>query len=204
MMNIIELRKELDQLSRIFFSAKSYSYYFKFIHSSKSKHPLVFKTYSFFIESIYHSICVCLVLDLCKLFDNREKFSLEKLCNKMRYGYSKSELINYQSINDFNEMCKMLNHDRISFLLNKLKTTRDKYYAHFDRTRTAFGSIQMSSSEIDELITISENLIKTIELKYFSTSVTYDLTKGEMGYNLFKRLEEWEIYRKKHGLPRNE
>ena len=208
-MNKEELRAEIIEITKVFQSAKYYSIDFKYVNSVKYKMPIVYQTYYFFIERIFHSICVSLILNLCILFDKREgdsdkleKFSFEKLCNKMREGYSTSELSNYQSKSDFDSICKNLNNDRVNFLLHKLKTTRDKYYAHLDRTRTTFELIQLNSSEIDELISIAETLIKTIELKYFDIHVSFELSIGELGHTIFERLNEWENYREKYGLLR--
>lgn len=198
-MNKKELRAEIDETTRIFRSAKYYFTDFKYVHSIKFKMPIVYQTFYFFIERVFHSICVSLILDLCKLFDKREKFSLEKLCNKILLSYSKSELNNFLLENEFNKLHKTLDPEKISFLLHKLKTTRDEYYAHFDRTRTNFESIQMSSSEFDELISIAEIFIKTIELKYFGISVDFESNKGELGHAVFERLNDWEEYREKYG-----
>jgi hypothetical protein len=196
-----ELRAEIVEITKVFQSAKYYSIDFKYVNSVKFKMPIVYKTYCFFIERIFHSICVSLILDLCILFDKKEKFSFEKLCNKMREGYSTSELNNYQTKSDFDAVCKAINHDRVNFLLHKLKTTRDEYYAHLDRNRTAFKSIRLNSSEIDELISIAETFIKTIELKYFdSHDISFELPNGELGHTIFERLNEWENYRGKYGL----
>lgn len=201
-MTLPELRQEMNVINRLFLTTKYYFLDFKYIHSVKLEMPIVYKTFYFFLERLFHSTCVSLILELSKLFDNREKFSLEKLCNKIRNGYSKSDLSYYQSLSDFDEMCKAIDHDRISSLLQKLKLTRDEYYAHLDRTRTAFESIQMNSSELEELISIAENFINKIEFKYFGNSAAFDLNKGELGHTLFERLDEWERYREKYGLLR--
>ena len=91
-MSIAELRIELDEITRIFRSAKYYSLDFKYIHSVKMEYPIVHRTYYFFIERIFQSISVSLILELCKLFYKNENFSIYKLHNKMQEGYSNSEL----------------------------------------------------------------------------------------------------------------
>lgn len=199
-MKIEELRSELNEILRIFLSAKNYSIDFKYVNSVKFKMPVVYRTYYSFIDRIFHSICVALILDLCKLFDKREKYNLGNFCTKMQVGYSKSELRAFLSEVNFEELCNYLDLEKINSLMNKLKTTRDEYYAHFDRTRTNFELIQMNSSEIDELISIAENFIKALELNYFNKNIDFNIGKGELGHLLFERLNEWEKYREKYGI----
>ncbi len=195
-----ELRKELKEIGRIFQSAKYYELDFKYINSIKYNQPVVYRTFYFFIERSFHSVSVALILDLCKLFDKREKFSFIRLKNKMTENYEKSELNNLIPKSEFVNIFNALNSDEIENLLIKLKTTRDEYYAHFDRTRTEFGEIQMSSKETSKLISIAENILNTIELKYFGVCVDFDLNKAELGHNIYERLNEWEEYREKFGL----
>jgi len=195
-----ELRIEINEIKRIFLSAKYYELDFKYINSIKYNQPVVYKTFYFFIERIFHSVSVALILDLCKLFDKREKYSFIKLKNKMNENYEKSELNDQIQKPELVEIFNTLNSDEIENLLIKLKTTRDQYYAHFDRTRTEFGEIQISSKETSRLISIAENILKSIEQKYFAVSVNFDLTISELGYNIFERLNEWEEYREKFGL----
>lgn len=197
-----ELRVELNEIERIFMSAKYYELDFKYIDSVKYKHPIVYQTFYFFIERIFHSVSVALILDLCKLFDEREKYCFIRLKNKMNCNYEKSELNNQVTKFGFNEIFKNINSCDIESLLLKLKTTRDEYYAHFDRTRTDFAKIQISSTESGKLIEIAESILKEIQLKYFGISVNYDLTIGELGHNIFDRLNEWEKYREQYGLLR--
>ena len=196
-MNLNELREEINEITRIFLSAKYYELDFKYINTIKYKQPIVYRTFYFFVERIYHSISVALILDLCKLFDKREKYSFYKLKNKMNENYGNSELCGLLSSTNFEELFVPLDSERIEQLLKKLKTIRDEYYAHFDRTRTEFGEIQINSKETGRLISIAENILKTIELKYFETSVNFNMSSAELGHNIFERLNEWEKYREK-------
>jgi len=203
-MNIKELRTELNEVSRIFLSAKYYELDFKYINSIKYDEPVVYRTFYFFVERVFHSISMALILDLCKLFDKREKYSLIRLKNKMVDNYEKSELIKFLPKNDFTEIFSELDNKDIENLLVKLKTTRDEYYAHFDRTRIDFDKIKIFGKETTVLISIAEEILKGIELKYFETSIDFNLTIGELGHNIFERLSQWEQYRERYGLLKKE
>lgn len=203
-MNRNDLRKEVDEITRIFLSAKYYELDFKYINSIKYNEPVVYRTFYFFTERMFHSISVALILDLCKLFDRREKFSLFRLRNKMADNYEKSELMKFLPKHDFTELFTELDNKDIENLLIKLKTTRDEYYAHFDRTRTDFEKIKIFGKETAKLISIAEEILKGIELKYFETSIDFNLTIGELGHNIFERLSQWEQYREQYGLLKKE
>jgi hypothetical protein len=62
---------------------------------------------------MFHSISVALILDLCKLFDRREKFSLFRLRNKMADNYEKSELMKFLPKHDFTELFTELDNKDI-------------------------------------------------------------------------------------------
>jgi len=156
-MNRNDLRKEVDEITRIFLSAKYYELDFKYINSIKYNEPVVYRTFYFFIERIFHSISVALILDLCKLFDRREKFSLVRLRNKMVDNYEKSELMRFLQKHDFLELFSELENEEIENLLVKLKTTRDEYYAHLDRTRTDFEKIKIFGKETAKLKNLTKN-----------------------------------------------
>lgn len=199
-----ELRTEINEIERIFLSAKYYELDFKYINSIKYNEPVVYRTFYFFFERIFHSISVALILDLCKLFDGREKFSLIRLKNKMDDNYENSELIKSLPKHDFLELFLELENKEIENLLIKLKATRDEYYAHFDRTRTDFEKIKIFDKETTILISLAEGILKGIELKYFETSIDFSLTIRELGHNIFERLSQWERYRERYGLLKKE
>jgi len=114
--------------------------------------------------------------------------------------YNKSELNTYLSLDDFNLLCRPLKADRINLIFNKIKNTRDEYYAHLDRTRTPFDLIKVSGKEINELISVAEQFLKQLELTYFGNDVKFDLSDGELGYKFVTHLDEWNKYREKYGL----
>lgn len=203
-MDLKELRVELIEIERVFLSAKYYELDFKYINSVKYETPIVYRTYYLFIERIFHSISIALIIDLCKLFDKREKYSLIRLRNKMLNNYEKSELIKFLPKNIFLELFLKLDNGDIENLLEKLKKTRDKYYAHLDRTRPNFEEIKIFGKETAKLISIAEGILKGIELRYFETSIDFNLTIGELGHNIFDRLKQWEQYQEKYGLLKKE
>jgi len=199
-MNKDQLREELDEITRIFFSAKYHELDFKYFYEQRFEYPNVYLTFQFLVERIFYASEVILIIDLCKLFGKSEKFSLLRLRNKIIENYSKSDLATYMPQKDLEELFIKIETDEIQGLILKLKTTRDQYYAHLDRTRTDFSKIQINSFETSELISIIETILKGLQLHYFQSDIDFNMDKYEIGHNLFERLNEWELYRSKYGL----
>ncbi len=199
-MNRNELESEISEIMKIFLPSKYYALDFRFLYHLKFNNPIVYTTYQYFFDRISHSICVSLIMDLCILFNKKEKFSLERLCNKIIQDYAESELNKYLSLDDFSLLCLPLKEDKLNSIVTKIKNTRNEYYAHLDRIRTPFESIQITSKEIDELISVAELFIKQVELTYFGKDVRFDLSDSELVYKFVNHLEEWNKYREKYGL----
>jgi hypothetical protein len=199
-MNIKELRKEVDDLGLIFKSVKYYELDFKYLNSIKYEYPIVYSTFFLFIERIFHSVCVILIINLCKLFDEREKTSLIRTRNRISNNYNKTNLKNFLSYANFEMLFERLNSKEIELIICKLRITRDEYYAHLDKKRTDFVTISISSNETEILVSIAEDVLKKLELYFFKIDVDYNLTINELGHNIFERLQEWEEYREKYGF----
>ena len=200
-MNKEELRMELDVITTIFFSIKYLSTDFKYFSKQEVmlKYPNVYVDFEFLISRIWFSITVNLILNLSKLYDEAEKYSIIKLLNKMRYGYKKSELNSYLAEKELISFVNLFENERITFLKSKMKIIRDKYYAHLDRLHLNDKTINLNYAEIEELVENVENIIKIFELRYFNTTVDFELTAPELGYNVFDKLNEREMYWSKYG-----
>lgn len=203
-MNIKELREEIDVIEMIFYSAKYHELDFKYFHKQKFEYPNVYYSFRLLTDRIFHAASFILILDLCKLFVITEKFSLFTLRNKIIENYRTSELSKHMSIGDVEALFSKIESEEVQSLILKLKTTRDKYYAHLDRTKVDFKLIQLNSIETSALISIVETILKSLELHFFQCDTDYNIDKAEIGHNIFERLNEWEIYRKKYGVLKQE
>jgi AbiU2 len=198
-MDIEELRKEIEKLRPVFLAAKDGDLDFKYIFSIKDKLPVVYSTFYLFIERIYHATVVALIIDLSKLFYDQEKSSLKRLKNKMIENYQNNELRNHLTLEELKEIFAPLESSEVRTILDKMKSIRDKYYAHNDNIRPDFDEIRIFGADTGLLVSITENILHTIELKFFGYDFDYSLTRYELGHNIFERLNEWEIYREKYG-----
>lgn len=205
-MTLKELRDELNVITNIFFSIKYLSTDFKYFSEQEviQKYPNVYVDYYFLINRIWFSMTVNLVLNLSKLYDDTEKYSIKKLVNKMLAGYKKSELNLHLTETELISIIDLIENERIEILKSKMKIIRDKFYAHLDRTHQDYITVNLNYTEITELVENIENILKTFESGYFDTTVDYDLTDSELGYNVLERLNERDMYWTKYGRIEND
>lgn len=205
-MTLKELRDELNVITSIFFSIKYLSTDFKYFSEQEviQKYPNVYVDYYFLINRIWFSMTVNLVLNLSKLYDETEKYSIKKLVNRMLVGYKKSELNLHLTETELISMIDLIENERIESLKSKIKIIRDKFYAHLDRTHQDYKTVNLNYTEITELVENIENILKTFESVYFDTTGDYDLTDTELGYNVLERLNERDMYWNKYGRIEND
>jgi len=194
-MNKSELRKELDELVHIFLSAKLYYLDFKYLHLIKNTLPSIYSTYKTFIDRMYYASCVIIILNFNKLLSKRDKSGFWKFKNRLTDNYHNSEIKEYLSISEINILINDLYSEKIVSIISKIETTRDEYYAHFDKNRTDFDEIKINALETDLIISKSEIFLKNIELKYFDLDRDYSMTERELGCNLFEELEKYRFKR---------
>ena len=195
-----ELRIELNEITRIFMSAKYLSEDFVSIYKVGNEYPETYNNFHFFINRMWFAVTVNLILDLSKLFDTREKYSLGRLFNKMTQNYNKSEFNNSFPEKNFLELKESINDKGVIISLNKIKTLRDTYYAHLDRTRPNIKEISVNAVEIKVLINTAEKILQTLESGIFGIATGYDLSDAELGYDIFRRVDEWEKYYLEYGF----
>lgn len=195
-----ELKVEIEEIERIFMSAKYLSQDFVYLYKIRNEFPNTYNNFHFFIDRMRFAVTVNLILSLSKLYDRKEKYSFDKLFNKMQVGYKKTELNTLFPEEHFLELIQSFRNTNTASTLTRIKTLRDKFYAHLDRSRPNPVEININSEEINELVNKSEVILQTLNSKYFNTHVDYDLTDAELGYDIFRRVDEWEQYWMKHGF----
>ncbi len=202
-MKLDELREEIDQRTLIFLSVKYNLQYFEYLHSTRFDFPIIYKTYRFFIDRMKYAVGFTLIIDLCKLFGKGkdDKFSFQKLYNKAIYGYNKSELNSKLPKKEFKFLFDDFNSKDVLIIFEKIKITRDVYYAHLDSEarRKEISNIGIKGNEMRILVEIAENFLKKMELIYWNTSQTYYLSEQELGLNIFEHLNERNRYIEQYG-----
>ena len=196
-----ELRNDLDIIHSVYFSAKFNDANLRYFFRSYRNYSSTYNTYNVLFDKLSYNTWIALIIDLNILFNSKEDFSLQKLCNKLINNYKNSELSKFYTFKELQEITNLLNNERISILFDRVNSIRDRYYAHKDRKAISLTEINITLSEVDELLRIVECFISSLELKVFSVSVSlFDYSKGEFGHSIFERLNDWDKYREKYGL----
>lgn len=198
-MTLEKLKKFLRETSNLLFSSKIYLEDFEYIHSWRKRDEKLFFTYGYFWSRIYHSIGLILVIDICKLFLEREENSLRKILTKLLALPLDSDINYFLDRGRITALNEKLLTEEVNCLLKKINTTRDKYYAHIDQSRSPFEEISVTGKEFRKLLAVAEEIIREINISIEGKDISFESTKGELGHRIFERLEEWENYREKHG-----
>jgi len=193
------LKSDLEQATYLLVSSKLYVQDLEYIHNSKKHHPIVFNTYAWFFLRTYHAIAHILIIDLYKLFGDKESYSLVKFGRRLQES-TDAEVKKRICKNRLNELNQVLFKKDIMDDLKKIELTRNKYFAHLDRKRPRFDEIRISSEQIRSFLGVAEYYIKTIRHWFGMPDASFENTISELGHRFFERLSEWEQYREKYGL----
>jgi hypothetical protein len=155
-----ELEQEFQYRENIFMPAKYCLRYFEYFGTLEKTCKEKNVNVCFLISYIKFAVGVVLILNLSKLFNEGEKYSLAKICKR----FSKDYVMN----------------DNIRGSVKRLKILRDKYYAHTDDF-VYDSTIGLYLPELKQLLNKAESILCSIKLDHFNISVNYDLTDAELG-----------------------
>ncbi len=193
------LKSDLEQATYLLVSSKLFVEDLEYIHNSKKQHPVAFNTYAWFFLRTYHAIVHILIIDLYKLFGDKEAYSLIKFGRRLQES-TDAELKKRICKTRLHELNQVLVEKDITYELKKVERTRNKYYAHLDRKRPSFDEIRISSEQIRSFLRVAEYYIQAIRHWFGMPDASFENTKSELGHRFFERLSEWEQYREKYGL----
>jgi hypothetical protein len=180
----------------IFIACKPYVEYFEYLHSWSKKHPKLFFTYAYFFPRMYHAIGFFLVIELMKLFSEKEDYCLRTLGKKLTQLHSFSKELHLVDKAKLDQLNNTLYDATLHELLLRIKTTRDKYFAHLYINRPGFEAIKVSADEIKAVLQIAEKYLRSINHILGEPDESYEVTESELGHLVFERLELWEQYHK--------
>jgi len=145
------LKKEIKKISKITLEAQSsfliVEYLLKDEKDDDKSYEKNMNTFLYFSKISFWQKAV---LELSKIYLDREKFSLIKLIRKLKNDgeYSKAKIPNEK----LQEWSEHISHNEI--VINNLKEQRDKVYAHEDGRADSIVNIA-SLSQIKDLISLS-------------------------------------------------
>ena len=190
-----EFKTDLEKIVKIFFLSKE-SYLvlrelYKTIDNSTYLIDLKFKGSFFTLTKVNYWRVI--VLQLSKLYIERERFNIINLLEKCKKGnYYSSLNINQNFI--INELNKIKENQK---LIDDIKIQRDKIFAHEDANNEEIVN-DITLDETKNLIELCQNIIFQIYSEVFDTH--YDFEMGNSAISnlkyVLKSLDEREIQRK--------
>jgi len=148
----------------------------------------VLESYRFFIR-IWHSLYLYTILELYKLTDDNEQYSLIKLLNTLKNRYKSIQWKNPMSIKEIEHLHSELQNAGNSAIATKLKTLRDESIAHMDK------SISDISLEIKEILTLFEVCCDTfnrIQYCLMDSTVLFEFSGFDKGHLLITHLANYK------------
>ncbi len=189
-----EFKTELEKIVKIFFLCKE-SYLvlrelYKTIDNSKYIIDLKYRGSFFTLTKVNYWRVI--VLQLSKLYIERERFNIIKLLEKCKTGnYYASLNINQdfiiQELNRIEEKQKSINN---------IKSQRDKIFAHEDANIEEIVN-DITLDETKKLIELCQNIIFHIYSEVFDTHYEFEMANSAIGNlkNVLKSLDEKEKQR---------
>lgn len=199
MQTIKDLNKHLEESSNILVLALMYYKDLKYL--SKPIEPqeqiIVFKYLAF--QRIKYSAWVLTVLELCKLFINREteKYNFHKLLTFLLDSYDRTK---WKSAFEKDKILKLKSklENENQTTIRKLEKLRDKFYAHTDKNIAQLVSrLSIDFIEIDILINLAIEIFNEIEINYFDRQTVFETPGPDRFNHILINLAKFQEYRDK-------
>ena len=134
------------------------------------------------------SFVIILILDLCKLFIDREKYSLRRILNIVIEDYNKIKFSQEINRDELELLRDNLSLPQTKEIVNKLRSLRDNHYAHLDSTRPELNDIMPTFDEFNYLITQAGKILALLDQKLNNHSVTRFVDNMDKADNILKQL----------------
>ncbi|WP_340076016.1 hypothetical protein [Leptobacterium sp. I13] len=155
---------------------KSYEYYHCLVQLRD--YPITENSNKHFIRFIKHSSWYILVIELCKIFEHKndtQHYNVYRFLNLLKNNYKGLEFNDVLSKSDIDEYCESFNAENIIKIREKIKTLRNKFYAHTDRYKENFiDEIDVTLSELELLFSTLRNFIIEIRQKVLNSHSSFE------------------------------
>lgn len=183
-----EFEFEISRVTKIFFKAQEAFFVVKYLcseeddnYTSYEKNMNSFFAYS---KAIYWQVTV---IELSKLYIDRERFNLTKLLGKLKSnGHFVSVNISESKVIEWEDIIS-----QSQSLIDNLKLQRDKVYAHDDYDNNVENIVSIEDAL--KLLTIAHEIIKEINNTHFNRSIMFNMLNSptsNLKYNIERLANE--------------
>lgn len=170
-----KLKIDLEVISRIILLAKSSFDVVKFLETEyHEESPAIRweKNFSYFFPFVSANFYRIGIIELSKLYNHNERYSLKKLLQKFNATQEFDGLIDKENLKICNEQLKSSRK-----LVKELIDLRNKHYAHQDEDYKNFISLELSKME--DLLSLSKYIFNKIYEEVFEKSFFFDFPLGK-------------------------
>ena len=176
-----------------------------------------------FVTTLRYWMWYTLTIDLNKLLVNNDgqKYNLHKLLNKLVNNYARSDWRNNIELDDLRTLQAKLSGVEMDDMVDRLKTLRDRNYAHRDRPKIQIKKETLENEEVEikedinpiltlgeykQLIEVARDIYNSLNYKIFNLTQWWEFSdsdtfKSIVDYITAKYNEDLEsLNRKKEGL----
>jgi hypothetical protein len=185
-----KLQIELNVISRIILLANSSFDVVKFIEfENPAETPAIRweKNFSYFFPFVSVNFYRITIIELSKLYNHTERYSLNKLLQKFNSNQEFDGLINKEKLQIYNKQLKSN-----SKLIKELIDLRNKHYAHQDEDYKNYISLEIS--KIEDMLLLSKNLFNKIYKDVFNKLFFFDFPLGKPLESLDKLMIKVQFY----------
>ena len=124
-----------------------------------------------------------LVIEILKLFNPNEKYSIRKLLNKMNDAYNNSSWKSLISKTEIENFLSVIDSDNTKDKIERLKKFRNREIAHLD---TKIFDDVITFDDMDYLINLGEATLNRILQPLFATDMTTGFNKEDSHVHLYE------------------
>jgi len=166
----IHLKDEVWEMCDVLFVAQENLRCLSYLHKEENDPDKNFyKRRSMYFDFTKKMTWRLVVLELCKLFNDTEDFSIRKLLAKLKPGGLHQGIIPANNIQAWEKVL-----DGHKDIIKRLKTQRNKSIAHKDRTGLNHKINGVSLKQANDLLAFIQNIVKEIYFKVTGTTFMVD------------------------------
>jgi hypothetical protein len=162
MSNTQLLKTKLFEIEKILLHVDRLYDYCKYLNNLEPSYERLIRNKYPILGHARVSFVIVIILDLCKLYNKDEKYSLKKLLKIFINDYKKikfAKQIDKEKILDiFND----LEDENIVATINKLRTLRDNYYAHLDSVDLKLIEIMPNFKDFRLIIDVGHKIVNIL------------------------------------------
>lgn len=181
--------KELENILQIHFDAKYYFKDVKYLNKPETTEEAIVIVDNFIIRRIRFSFWRLGIIEIAKLFlkSRNQHYNLLDYIESLIFGYETYPWIQRIKRDKLEEWLKNLNSERIKSIRDKISVQRDNYFAHTDKNpHRKLSSVQLSFSDVDELIKLTESIIFELKVNCLSVHTDFEITGMERVGDILK------------------